>query len=239
MNNSWSYYTSQLALLERYQLPPSSATWDILYSKEWLPDIAEFLTAVDIPAQVPDGRCKAAPIETNVVMVKNSLPTSEKYSFVICANIISHVVNELNQNTGGLKLYRLDAEPSVQEENDARNNKRADFSILKIRNKRTYVIVEVKLSVPETLSSREKNDLAQLFLEIIYCCRKEKINRMLAILTNGFIWHTIALDTRFPITFENYFRIKIKPENTPKDICNTLTHYILTEQGLQVSSHSN
>ena len=224
-----AYYTSQLQLLENNQLSPSSATWDILYTKNWLPDVTLFLAAVALPTQVPNGTCVAINhIETNLIIVENSLPTSELYSAMICGNILSHVVQELNEKSG-IKLYRFDTEPPVQEEEDARNNKTANFSIFKIRNKRTYVTVEVKLDVPEKLSKRTRTDLSQLFLESIYCCRKEKINRMLAILTDGFIWHNMALDvSRFPISIEKYFRIKINPEDTPKDVCNTLMQYILT-----------
>ena len=47
-------------------------------------------------------------------------------------------------------------EPNVLEEEDARSNKKTDFALLKICNRRTYVTIEVKLDVPEKVMSGTK-----------------------------------------------------------------------------------
>ena len=42
-----------------------------------------------------------------------------------------------------------------------------DYSVYRIFNRRTYIIVKVKLSVPHQLTSSERDSLSQLFLEAI------------------------------------------------------------------------
>ena len=50
---------------------------------------------------------------------------------------------------------------------DARENKRADFTIFKIQNRITRVVIEAKLN------NHMRDDIAQLFLEVPYADQEE------------------------------------------------------------------
>ena len=60
------------------------------------------------------------------------------------------------------------------DELDSRENEEADYSIYKVFNRVTYIVVEVKLAVGAGLTVDDKDKLAQLFLEAIYTWEKEK-----------------------------------------------------------------
>ena len=93
-------------------------------------------------------------------------------------------------------------------------------------------MIEVKLSVSNHLTASDKGSLAQLFLEMIYCCDKEKTTQMLCILTDGFAWHCIATDNSdldLPIKFKTYYLITLNKQcNGFEKLCNTIINYVET-----------
>lgn len=131
-------------------------------------------------------------------------------------------------------MYRFEVFPIVQKEQDARSNKKADYSVYKIYSKKTYIMVEVKLGVSAKLISHDKDDLAQLFLESIYCCNSEKgEDEILCILTDGFVWHCIVTDLkRLPLSFKKYIKITLTDDCSSgfEKVCKTLTNYVLTKK---------
>ena len=78
-------------------------------------------------------------------------------------------MEELNNKE---QLYRLSIFPVVKDD-DARRNKYADFSILKIKDSLTRVVIEAKFNISETVNYRMRNDIAQLVLETIYSDQQE------------------------------------------------------------------
>ena len=132
----------------------------------------------------------AANYPVNKLILKHSLPTNEGHATLLCGNMIAHIVDEININNEDSSLHQFEVFPIVKKEADARNNKLADYTIYKIYNKRTHVVVEVKLDVPDRLSAATQDNLAQLFLEAVYCSsQKEKgDSKMMCILTNGLVW---------------------------------------------------
>ena len=176
------------------------------------------------PSEIAQGNCGSGALETTKAIVANSFPSSELYATMICGITATHIVGELN-NIKQKVVYQLEMEPNILQEED----KKSDFTILKILNERTYVTIEVKLDVPDKVTAGTKNDLAQLFLEAIYCCKKESIDKLLAILTNGFVWHCFALDaSHFPVSIDKYFKMTIDVNDSPAPVCNAVTNYILT-----------
>ena len=171
-------------------------------------------------------RCEISDLKSCIKIIRNSLPTNEGYPTLICGIMVAHVVDELNKKD---RLYRFEIFP-VQQESDARNNKQSDYSIFKIYNKRTYIMIEVKLDVPSRLTAATKDNLAQLFLEAIYCQSNEGKREMMCVLTNGFVWHCIVTEfSDRPLKFLKYFKIHIDTNNYYKDaerICRTLTNYV-------------
>ena len=138
--------------------------------------------------------------------------------------MVAHIVSELNKKE---RLYRLEIIPVFEEERDARTTKQFDYSVFKIYNKYTYIMVEVK---PNILTSATKDNLAQLFLEAIYCQSNEGQGEMMCVLTNSFVWHCIVTEfSNKPLKFLKYFKIHIDTNYKDAErICDTLTNYVLT-----------
>ena len=150
-----------------------------------------------------------------------SLPNSIGYASLLCGNVITHIVHELNCDKKTVE-YMFDISPIIQREVDARYT---DYSVYKIFNKCTYIIVEVKLSAPNRITATEKDDLSQLFLEAIYSPSNETAFQiMMCILTNGIVWHMTETNmARKPIQFMNYHFVD---SCQVSQICNTITGFI-------------
>ena len=205
-------------------MAPSAASWSLLSKKKWL---LEFEGILYMKSHVDNGTsnlCTTVALEQNEHVCKYSLPNSEGYSTLLCGNVITHIVHELNCDKKNV-LYMFDVFPVIQKEVDARYNKLADYSIYKIFNKRTYIIVGVKLSVPHRLTSSEKDNLSQLFLEAMYCSSNETVSQiMMCILTNGTVWHMIETDmAKKPIQFIKYHFVG---SCHVAQICDTITGFI-------------
>ena len=178
--------------------------------KNWLP---EFSTLLGMKQSTIEAtmQCKGTQFHVNQLVIRNSLPTNKAYATLLCGNMITHIVDELNEDKDDLN-YRFEINPVVSREPD-RHNKLSDYSIFKIKNKKTLVIIEVKLGVPHLLVGSMKDDFAQLCLEALYCSMNEGEGReprqMLCILTNGMMWHALVVDLRIPITFLKYYCIQL------------------------------
>lgn len=79
--------------------------------------------------------------------------------------------------------------PSVTEEADKREDKESDYSIFRVINKLTYIIVEVKTSVGRRLTVDEQDKLAQPFLKAIYIYRKEGSSLVNQTICDYFVLH--------------------------------------------------
>lgn len=106
-------------------------------------------------------------------------------------------------------MCKFEIYPVVKEEGDERYNKESDYSIFRILNRVTYIVIEVKLSVGACLTAEDQDKLAQLFLEGIYLFTSEGKSRknslLLCVLTDGTTWHMIKTDmTCKPLKFSLY-----------------------------------
>ncbi len=151
-------------------------------------------------------------LEMNQLICANSDPTNEGQPTVLCANFIAHVVNHANRTLCPVNepWYKFEVFPVVREEADKRQNKASDYSIFKIFNRKTYVVVEVKLCVGARLTKEDQNKLAQLFLEAVYIFRlegKSNENKIIScVLTDGTTWHIIKTCVdKLPLHFESIF----------------------------------
>ena len=218
----------QLQLLKEKRLQPSSATWELLEKSNWLP-VFHTLLLMEQQKPLSYGQCTHQISEMVTKIVENSIPTSEGYATLVCGHIITEIVCELNKKK---PVYKFEVEPVVRKEQNSRYNKKADYSIFKIWNRKTYIMIEVKLSVSNPLKASDKNSLAQLFLEMIYCCDQENTTQMLCILTDGFTWHCIATDMSrpdLPINFKQYSLITLnKQDNGFVNVCSTIINYVQT-----------
>ena len=80
-------------------------------------------------------------------------------------------------------------------EKDHRRDKKSDFVVLKIVNKRTLVIIELKLSVGTDITGGDKDNISQLLYEAYLVCKKEsKYQKLLCTYANQSHWHFFIMD---------------------------------------------
>ena len=86
---------------------------------------------------------------------KNTLPENEGHAILLCGTLLPHIVEELNAKE---QLYRFSIFPVVKEDDDdGRRNKYADFSVLKIKDSLTCVVIEAKLNIcSERVQTRQE-----------------------------------------------------------------------------------
>lgn len=95
------------------------------------------------------------------------------------------------------QLHRFSIFPVVKEDDDdGRRNKYTDFSILKVKDSLTRVVIETKLNISEMVNYGMGNDVAQLALETIYSDQQEnnRQEKTLCVLTNGTTWHIFVMN---------------------------------------------
>lgn len=133
--------------------------------------------------------------KTNGDLVKSTPIENEGFSMLYCGTIFSHVVCHLRESGVDCKLR---VSPVVMCHEDNRKNKKCYYRIYKILNSRTLVTIELKELVDMNLSSNRQS-LAQLVLEILYCKRQDKITytKTIGILANANIWHILLFDLSF------------------------------------------
>lgn len=105
--------------------------------------------------------------EINKEICVNTDVTNEGHPTLLCGNLINHIVNDINRSFQNQHV-KFEIFPVVAEAVDKRQNKFADYSIYRIWNDVTYIMIEVKLAVGMVLSSDESDSLAELFLEAYY-----------------------------------------------------------------------
>lgn len=242
--NTWVNYCYhhhvciQLALLQYNKLSPSSAEWKVMEVHGYLPPIERLIGMVPEQSQSINN-CTLTSLQVNQDICSNSNPTNEGQPTLLCGNLITHIVQDAN-TVLGRKVCKFEIFPKVTEEADRRENKESDYSIFRIMNRITYVIVEVKLSIGRVLTRDDEDKLAQLFLEAIYTFSKEgkspKNETLLCVLTDGTTWHMILTDmTCSPLKFKSLcslstFNIQAWDSNI-SEICDHFVKHIKTCYG--------
>lgn len=179
-------------------------------------------------------KCDLVDLKINKEICNNSNPTNEGHPTLLCGNFISHIVTDINKLIGRQHV-NFEIFPVVKEETDNRENKFSDYSIYRIFNKVTYIIIEVKLAVGAILTAADKDSLAQLFLEAHYVYVEERSTQhnstMLCVLTDGTTWHLIKTDIGHkPFRFISLRSISTKTEiqwdTNLNVICDECTAYV-------------
>lgn len=229
---------NKLKLLRQNKLSPSAATWKVLQMGGFLPDVT---CLIGIKCKVPEltKLCQLTELQVNQDICCYSDPTNEGHSTILCANVLTHIVKDINNllsNGSGQVLCKFEVFPVVQEWTNKKENKLSDYTIFRIYNRVTYIIIEVKLAVGFFLTAAEKDHLAQLFLEAAYVYEKEgksKFNStMLCILTDGNTWHLITTDlSHKPFEFKSVWSMSTstnqqKQWDSVSDICDLCTHHV-------------
>lgn len=191
--------------MQSWKLRPSNAEWRVLQICGFLPPIENLIGKACTKPDVTKC-CHLKDLEINQLICSNSDPTNEGQPTLLCGNFIAHIVGHTNTALGNQSV-KFVVYPVVREETDRREN---DYSIFKIVNRITYIVVEVKLSIGARLTMDDQDKLAQLFLEAIYIFAKEGKSKensvILCVLTDGTTWHMIKTHmNQFPLHFESIF----------------------------------
>ena len=173
-----------------------------------LPDITRL---IGIKSEKPELTkvCELTEFRINQEICSNSDPTNEGHPTLLCGNLISHIVSDINKQSGR-NVCKFEVFPVVRQSTDKRENKMCDYSIFRVFNRISYIVIEVKLVVGGTLTAGDKDHLAQIFLESVYTYEKEgkstSNSTMLCVLTDGSTWHLIKTDMSCkPLEFKSVF----------------------------------
>lgn len=141
-------------------------------------------------------------------------------------------------DSAGSKQYNFKIYPVLKEERDKRENKFSDISIIKIVNKRTKILIEIKLAVFPRLvmSDNVLDDFSQLFLEGLYVYEQEKISgEIMLVLTDAITWHIFIVNFNTkPVSILEFVTISSPSSQNPtnasglkvKPVVSKLRHFI-------------
>lgn len=121
------------------------------------------------------------------------------------------IVDELKREFGD-DSYKLLIYPTVHSnESDHWRDKKADYSVIKIQNARTCLVMELKLGVFENLFSM-KDVLAQAFLEVSHAVQRDTLKSyktIACVVSDTSIYHIFLLHVRHkPFSVEQYYSLR-------------------------------
>lgn len=205
---------SDIVKLKAGELSPSAATWDVLKSQYVVIDFHSFLVQIDERVNKIEikPQCFGKDLDTYkglIKLAKKRLAAhNEGFPTILCGIMLLHVVDHLHLQEEEQR-YQLTIYPIVKKFSDERKNKKSDYVLLRLRNKRSMIIFELKLSVGSVIGAC-KDSLAQLFLEAKYAAEKDWNNglyyqTMICVLADHDHWHIFLVDLRQPLSVLEYF----------------------------------
>ena len=217
------------------ELQPSSATWKKLAEKKILPSFPDFFCQIQSNDRTssftpPDTESSSGVVDS-IKTVNHSInlygtPLNEGFSTLICGNIIAGIMAELNKP----QKYKFEIDPIVfKHPTDGRKDKKSDSTIIRIVNKRTVVVIELKLEVCAAITGGAKDNLAQLFYEGKLVCETEKKNytKLLCIYANHTTWHIFVMDySKVTLCCEEYYSYPLLNESVTCKLISDMVHHI-------------
>ena len=128
--------------------------------------------------------------QVNKFIAENFVPMNEGYPMLLCGNTIAYFTAKLN-SARGKKSYKFCIYPTVYDVHNHRKDKQADYVIVKIHNKRTIAVIELKLLVSASITAANKDHIAQLIYEAYSVCMQEGTDyeNLLCIYASHDMWH--------------------------------------------------
>ena len=111
---------------------------------------------------------------------------NEGFPTICCGIVLLHIVDHLHRQEE--EKYQLIIYPVVKTFIDRRKNKRSDYVLIRLMNKRSVIVFEIKLSVGSVISA----------------C-KESLETMICVLADHANWHILVIDLRQPFSISEYF----------------------------------
>ena len=209
-----------------FDFPPSQATWKKMVTSNKLPDFEDFLQSIHLCHEELqlDETNDIHVAQVNKCITENSLPMNEGYPLLVCGNMIAYFTAKLN-SSAGKQAYRFSITPVVYDV--PTDHRQADYVIVKILNRRTIAVIELKLDVSLGISAKSKDHIAQLIYEAYCVCKQEGTDyeNLLCIYANHESWHFFLMDmSKIRKVCKSYF--KSGKELTTETLCKIMEHYM-------------
>ena len=222
-----------LQQLKLSTLSPSTVTWDLMEQNLMLPPFEDFLQDLkylekyDVDSDPND---LAQKIDATMKLVcRHSDGTSEGFQVLLIGILLAYVTSCLDQES--TLRYKFEVFPLVYSDNaDHRRDKKTDYILARVFNRRTITIIEVKQSLSSRLTKADSKSLAQLFYEACLRCEKEccHYEDIICILANHDIWHFFTVDcSRKLLNFKQHLVVRDPTAHvvteTMKYLCSKFT----------------
>ena len=162
--------------------------------------------------------------DTNQLILSGCISRNEAFSLIIASNLLAFAVNCLEKDfSSRFSFSVLPVVYPVQTEH--RKDKESDLVTVRIRNKRTIVVIELKSAVSAGLGDRDKDPLSQLFYEMYLVCQEEGKNYkdLIGIYGNYCTWHLFLVDCSVLETEIKRYAVLSYPE--PITLYSTLKYF--------------
>ena len=197
--------------LKAGDLSPSAVTWNVLKTQNIVQDFDIFCYEAE-QRKANLTKIKPQCSSKDVEMYKHCFDLAKRrvralnegFSMVCCGIMLLHIVDHLH--TTDQDEYTLMIYPVVKMFEDKRKNKRFDYILMRLVNRRCIIVFELKLSVGTIISGCE-DSLAQLFLEVKYAVEKDKdpYSKMVCVLADHENWHILMIRLRCPFEVLQYY----------------------------------
>ena len=186
-------------------IAPSSIKWSDLVNAGLVEQYELFVSECsDNSKNLPEMDTKWPDIdklsEIHQTLLSYGTPSSEGYSMLVVGLFIAIAAKMSEVNFSVLPAVYLDPD-------DSRRNKYADYMLLKMKNKKTYVVVELKKSTNVEVKNLDSTHLAQLLQEINFVHIEEKMKKIIGIYGNYSTLHIFVFELRLPYKCIAYYFI--------------------------------
>ena len=201
----------KVKLIHKLEYSPSQCTYGLLEAAGWLDTFcAETARLKRSPFHFLD-QCKCTdhtgPKEALLKFRANTFMLGEASVVQAMAPSVVHLVDELNLVYGSNTFVSANEWP-------VGTRRRTDLVIFRIKNLRTYVIIEVKETIPVNLQKSEvKKVLPQLIYEMVLISTNEKAcpgTKYLGIICDDYSFHSFVLTMNTTTIFEEVAKAPMK-----------------------------
>ena len=162
---------------------PSDMTWYSLQDAGLVTPFEGFIKALplvtvgmkDIPTDTKYSEMATHVQEANQLILSVCMSRNEAFSLIIASNLLGFAENCFEKDFSS--KFSFSVLPVVYPvQTDHRKDKESDFVMVRIKNKRTIVVIELKSTVSAGFGDGDKDPLSQLFYEMYVVCQEEGKN---------------------------------------------------------------
>ena len=126
--------------------------------------------------------------------------------------------------------YQFKIYPTVfKHPTDGRKDEDSGYVIIRIVNKQTVAVIELKLEVAKTITGGAKDNLAQLFYKGKLVCKDENkdYTKLLCVYANHATWHIFVMDySKLTLCCEEYYSYPLPEESVICKVICDMVHQL-------------